>query len=277
MASYFLGDIHGCHQPLQQLLHKMGFSASRDVLYVLGDMVNRGPDNVGVLRSLIHMGSSARCILGNHDLLLLSVAAGVRALRAGDTLQDVLGAPDRRELLRWLRMQPLVRRTQGFYLLHAGVLPQWSEDDVWRIGQELSNILRQQPMRAVLNSWRGPSEGTWDDALTKLERQRMAVHALTRLRYCDAQGRMNLKYDGPPGSQPSELYPWHSVPHRKTAGAPIACGHWSAQGLVQRDDLIALDTGCVWGGPLTAYRVAQREDPQRPEHTPAVEATIFQV
>ncbi len=264
MALYLIGDVQGCDAPLARLLEKIDFSPSRDTLYLLGDLVNRGPASAEVLRRLMGYGGAARCLLGNHDLSLLAVAAGFRTPHPRDTVQAVLTAPDREALLHWLRHQPLAIRAHGLLMVHAGVLPQWDADQVMALAGEVQAALRGPSHVAFLGTLFGNQPDRWDDALQGADRLRVVVNALTRLRFCTPDGVMHLKASGAPDQAPPGALPWFEVKQRRTAGTPIACGHWSTLGVLLRPDVMALDSGCVWGGCLSALRIDEA-DPGRHE------------
>ena len=257
MAIFLIGDVQGCDTALARLLHKLGFSASRDTLYVLGDLVNRGPDSAGVLRRLMALQGSAHCLLGNHDLSLLAVAHGLRAPHGNDTMDSVLLAPERDAMLDWLRQQHMAIRACGWLMVHGGVLPQWDADQVLRLAAEVEAALRGPGLVDFLSTMYGNEPARWDDSLQGAARLRVIVNALTRLRFCTPEGRMDLKAAGGPGDAPPGHLPWFELPGRKTAGLPIAFGHWSTLGFMRRPDLLSLDTGCVWGGCLSAVRLAE--------------------
>jgi bis(5'-nucleosyl)-tetraphosphatase (symmetrical) len=252
---YLVGDLQGCDDALARLLAEIGFSPSRDRLVVLGDLVNRGPGSAAVLRRLMAFGDAARCLLGNHDLHLLAVAAGVRGLHRGDTFGDVLEAADVPRLLAWLRSLPLALRESGWLCVHAGVVPAWSADDTLALADELHALLRGDGFERFVPQMYGNEPARWSPALDGPARWRFVINALTRLRFCSADGTLDFKTKEGAGAAPPGFFPWFEVPGRATAGVPIACGHWSTLGLVVRPDLLALDTGCVWGGALTAVRV----------------------
>lgn len=247
-----IGDVQGCNAALQQLLQKLDFSPSRDTAYLLGDLVNRGPDSLGVLRWAMAAGTSARCILGNHDLHLLGVAHGVRKPHRKDTVANVLEAPDAPALLTWLRQQPLARLEHGWLMVHAGVLPQWSAEKTIALSQEFTSVMGGFDFKNFLDVMYGNQPEQWRDDLQGHDRLRVVVNALTRLRFCSAQGHMEFDTKEEVGSQPAGFMPWFDVPGRLTTGQPIAFGHWSTLRNVQRTDVLPLDTGCVWGGCLTA-------------------------
>lgn len=250
-----IGDIQGCDEALGRLLDAAGFTPSRHRLLVLGDLVNRGPDSLAVLRRLQALGDAAQCLLGNHDLHLLAVAAGVRAPHRSDTVQPLLDAPDREPLLHWLRLQHLALQAEGWLCVHAGVLPTWTSAQTLALAGEVQAVLRGPDLADFLPRMYGNEPDQWDDALTGDARLRVIINALTRLRFCAADGRMDFKMKEGADAAPPELLPWFDVPGRRTAGTPVAFGHWSTLGLVNRPDLLALDTGCVWGGCLSAARV----------------------
>jgi len=259
MALYLIGDIQGCDEPLQRLLAELSFSPSRDTLFVLGDMVNRGPDSARVLRRLMGFGGAARCALGNHDLHLLALAQGARALHRNDTVGDILQAADRTALLDWLRWQRLAILEQidghPVLMVHAGVLPDWTSDQTLARAAEVEQVLRSDAAGDFLNHLYGDEPDTWHDALQGVPRWRMIVNVLTRLRFCDAAGRMEFATKDSAGAAPAGYQPWFEVPGRQTGHMTVAFGHWSTLGPLQRPDVLALDTGCVWGGCLSAMRL----------------------
>ena len=257
MALYLIGDVQGCDDALGRLLEKIDFSASRDTLYLLGDLVNRGPESGAVLRRLMAYGDAAQCLLGNHDLSLLAVAHGRRAPHGNDTMDKVLLARDRSELLEWLRWQRMAIRAHGLLMVHGGVLPQWDVTRTLMLAAEVEATLRGPGLVDFLSEMYGNEPAQWDDSLRGAARLRVIVNALTRLRFCTPEGVMDLKSSGGPDQAPPGFLPWFDVPGRKTAGARIAFGHWSTLGFLQRPDIISLDTGCVWGGALSALRLGE--------------------
>ena len=268
MALYCIGDIQGCDSALGRLLDLIGFSASRDTVYLLGDLVNRGPDSGAVLRRCMQHGDAIRCLLGNHDLHLLAAAAGARKLSRRDTLGSVLDAPDRDALLHWVGQQPLVRAHthagQTLLMVHAGVLPAWSAAGTLAYANEVQAVLQSPDLPAFLHAMYGNTPNRWSDTLTGTDRLRVIVNALTRLRFCSADGVMDFESTESASTAPPGLMPWFDVPGRRTAGtAVMAFGHWSTLGFLDRSDLLGLDTGCVWGGCLSAVRfgatLAERE------------------
>ena len=264
MALYLIGDVQGCNSALQRLLDKISFSPSRDTLFFLGDLVNRGPDSAGVLRRLMAYGASVQCVLGNHDLHLLAVAHGVRKPSRKDTLDDLLGAADRDAMLDWLRWQrmAILENIQGHEVLmvHAGILPAWTATKTIALANELEAVLRSPDLGDFLHQMYGNESDHWDDALTGAARLRVVVNALTRLRFCTPQGRMEFDSSDAPGAAPAGYLPWFEVPGRQTANITVAFGHWSTLGWLDRADILSLDTGCIWGGCLSALRLGSRAD-----------------
>ena len=257
MALYLMGDIQGCNAALGRLLEQIDFSPSRDTLYCVGDLVNRGPDSLGVLQRLMAMGDAARCILGNHDLHLLAVAHGIRPPHSGDTLDAILNSPQRDSLLGWLRQQPLARLESPFgkdlLLVHAGVLPAWSAEKTLMLAGEVQAVLRSDGVQAYLQTMYGNTPSSWSEELQGADRLRVVVNALTRLRYCSAQGEM--EFASKETQAPQGYLPWFEVPGRASADTAIAFGHWAALGWTARENVWCLDTGCVWGRSLSALRL----------------------
>jgi bis(5'-nucleosyl)-tetraphosphatase (symmetrical) len=252
---YLLGDPQGCCDALDRLLDTLAFSPSRDHLHVLGDLVNRGPGSLATLRRLRGLGNAATCLLGNHDLHLLAVAADVRQAHRSDTLNDILDAPDREAWLDWLRHGRLADTAQGWLTVHAGVLPAWDTATTLRLAGEVEALLRGPDLPAFLEVMYGNEPARWDESLAGAARWRCIINALTRLRFCSADGEMEFKTKEGAAGAPPGFAPWFSHPERLSAQQPIAFGHWSTLGLINRPDLLALDTGCVWGGQLSAARV----------------------
>jgi bis(5'-nucleosyl)-tetraphosphatase (symmetrical) len=260
MGLYLIGDVQGCDAPLGQLLDSIGFSPSRDRLVLLGDLVNRGPSSLAVLRRLAALGDAAQCLLGNHDLHALAVATGVRRAHRSDTLAKLLAARDAPQLLDWLRHRPMALlhcepAEPALLMVHAGVLPQWSAAHTMAYAQELQAALRATHYTEFLQSMYGNLPAKWSGALQGVDRLRVIVNALTRLRFCSADGVMEFATKEGAGAAPEGYLPWFEVPGRHTADVTVAFGHWSTLGLINRPDLIALDTGCVWGGCISAMRL----------------------
>ncbi|MGH7165887.1 MAG: symmetrical bis(5'-nucleosyl)-tetraphosphatase [Nitrospiraceae bacterium] len=259
MAIYAVGDVQGCFSALLKLTAQIRFGQAKDRLWFVGDLVNRGPDSLSVLRYVKGLGPSAVVVLGNHDLHLLAVAGGCASPRRTDTFQDVLSAPDRHELLFWLRHRPLIHREQGLLLVHAGLLPQWTATQAVELAQQAEQVLRTDDYRILLRVLFGTARCQWSDDLTGMTRLAAITHAMTRLRVCSAEGAIEFSYKGPPDHAPTGSLPWFQVPARKSAGDTIICGHWAAMGLRLQDNLLALDGGCVWGRQLVAVRLEDRQ------------------
>jgi len=252
MARIAVGDVQGCLPELRQLLIQADFRSDRDEIWLVGDLVNRGPDSLGTLRFVCSLGDNARVVLGNHDLHLLAVAfGGSRKLREDDTLNDILNATDREPLLEWLVTRPLAVREGSDLMVHAGVVPQWTLDEVMTLAAEVEQALRTDPVE-LFKSMYGNRPDRWSPTLEGADRLRFIINVLTRVRFCRADGRIDLKMKGGPGSQGSGWMPWFAVPDRRTSSARMITGHWSTLGFVDRPNLLALDSGCVWGGALTA-------------------------
>lgn len=257
MATYAIGDVQGCVDALQALLQEIAFRPGRDTLWFTGDLVNRGPKSAEVLRLVMDLGTSAVSVLGNHDLHLLAVACAARPASASDTFADVLQAPDSDRLLGWLRRRPLLYHDErlGFALVHAGMLPQWDVASAARLAREVEAELRGARVVEFLGQMYGDTPDRWDTRLQGYERLRVIVNALTRLRYCDADGCMDLGPVVAPGSQPPHLKPWFQMRLPRPLEATIVFGHWSALGIWNQDGVIGIDSGCLWGGSLTAVRL----------------------
>jgi bis(5'-nucleosyl)-tetraphosphatase (symmetrical) len=272
MATYAIGDVQGCFGALEALLARVRFEPGRDRLWLVGDLVNRGPQSLQVLRFVKALGSSAITLLGNHDLHLIAVAAGYAKPHRSDTLTPILQAPDRAELIDWLRRQRLAYAEGGYLMVHAGLLPQWSADDVLRLAGEVETVLRSATYDSFVKAMYGNQPPAWDEKLEGEDRLRVIVNAMTRMRFCTAGGDMEFGEKGGPENAPAGYLPWFDVPHRKTADLTVLCGHWSTLGYVQRPGLIALDSGCLWGGSLTAVRLEDRQATQvacEPQAVPA--------
>ena len=252
---YLVGDIQGCAPALDRLLDEIAFSPSRDHLYVLGDLVNRGPGSLATLRRLRSLGAAASCVLGNHDWHLLAVAAGVRPRHRSDTLDDILDAPDREEWLAWVRTRRMAIFERGWLMLHAGVVPQWDLATTLELAGDLEQNLRERPPREFLAALFGNEPARWSDSLAGDERLRFILNTLTRIRFVADDGTLEFQTKDGADAAPPGFHPWFDAPGRRTAGVPIAFGHWSSLGLMDRPDLLGLDTGCVWGGRLTAVRI----------------------
>lgn len=258
MATYAVGDVQGCFASLERLLEQITFDPARDRLWFVGDLVNRGPKSVEVLRYVKNLKTAATTVLGNHDLFLLAAAAGVVPLRPKDTIGDVLAAADRDELIDWLRHQHLLYRSGTFTLVHAGLLPQWTVEEAALLSSEVETALRSPDFYAFLRRLYPSSELQWSADLDETTRLAAVATVLTRLRTCSPNGLMDSDYSGPPEGAPAGFLPWFDVPGRRSETTTIVCGHWAALGLFIRDNILALDSGCVWGRRLTAVRLEDR-------------------
>jgi bis(5'-nucleosyl)-tetraphosphatase (symmetrical) len=279
MKTYVIGDVQGCQQQALALVERIEHDAGAlaDILFA-GDLINRGPQSLAALRHVYMMAQSAErtfdSVLGNHDLHLLAVANGIRSAHKADTLDEILAAPDCDILLDWLRRRPLALMRDGHLLVHGGVLPQWTAEQTMALAHEVETVLRGPDWLAFLREMYGNGPAAWDDRLTGTARWRCIVNALTRMRYCTADGVMELTIKqelSAAGAAESGLMPWFDVPGRKTADVTVVFGHWSALGLMLRPNLIALDSGCVWGGQLSAVCLEDRtllqvECPEYREH-----------
>jgi len=258
MAIYAIGDIQGCFDELQRLLEQLGYDPDIDTLWFTGDLVNRGPKSLETLRFVKQLGDGAVTVLGNHDLHLLAIDAGYGKFRKNcDTLNSVLTACDREELLEWLRYRPLLHFNceLNTVLLHAGLPPQWDITQAIDHARELEMILQGEKHHEFFKYMYGNKPNHWNENLKDWERLRFIVNCFTRLRYCTATGKMDFREKGEPGSQPEKLIPWFEIPYRKSRDTRIIFGHWSTLGLWQTDSICAIDTGCLWGGSLTAVQM----------------------
>lgn len=258
MATYAVGDIQGCYDEMRRLLDELAFDPGSDCLWLVGDLVNRGPRSLEVLRFVKSLGDRAVTVLGNHDLHLLVVAAGVRKPHSGDTLDQILGAPDRDELLDWLRRQRLMHAGSGCAMVHAGLLPQWTVPQAMVLAGEVEVALQGNDYPGFLQHMYGNTPTTWNDGLEGYDRLRVIVNAMTRLRLCTADGAMEFTHKTGPEGGPDGYLPWFDVPGRASRDTPIVFGHWAALGIKLRADLLGLDSGCVWGRRLTAMRLEDR-------------------
>jgi len=254
MATYAIGDVQGCYDELQQLLRTFSYDRSRDRLWFVGDLVNRGPKSLEVLRFVRDLGERAVSVLGNHDLHLVAQHEGCERARKDDTFGDVLDAHDRQELVAWLRRRPMMHVEGGYAMVHAGLLPQWSIDKALELGREVEQALAGPRYGEFLNNMYGSTPAQWHEALSGWDRLRVIVNAMTRMRFCDPQGRMDLHGKG---TQPRNGYlRWYET--RPQDERTIVFGHWSQLGRVLQDRILGLDSGCVWGGALSALRLEDR-------------------
>jgi bis(5'-nucleosyl)-tetraphosphatase (symmetrical) len=258
MATYAIGDIQGCYTALRRLLDQCGFDPARDRLWLVGDLVNRGPHSLAVLRYVKSLGARAITVLGNHDLHLLVVAAGHVKAHRGDTLSAILRAPDRDELLDWLRHRKMMHAAAGYAMVHAGLLPQWSIARALRLAREVEAALRDAGYDEFLRALYGNRPERWRNDLTGIARLRVITNVMTRMRLCTAGGKMEFAHKGEPVDLPKGFMPWYSVPRRRSRHTPVIFGHWAALGLYTRSNVYALDSGCVWGRALTALRLSDR-------------------
>jgi bis(5'-nucleosyl)-tetraphosphatase (symmetrical) len=250
-----VGDLQGCHAAFKQLLNALNLPRTTPI-WLTGDLINRGPSSLETLRTILGLGAQVRTVLGNHDLHLLAIAAGIHTPKKGDTLGDILTAPDSQYLVDWLRSQPLAIYDNGFLMVHAGVLPSWTVEQTLELAREVEIKLRGPKWKEFLANLWGNEPARWTNKLKGDDRTRVIVNALTRLRFCAADGTMDFKANGGLGSAPAGYFPWFDVPERKSADATVVFGHWAALGLHLRDNLIGLDSGCVWGNQLSAVRLA---------------------
>lgn len=258
MATYAIGDIQGCYDEMRRLLDTIGFNPARDRLWLVGDLVNRGLQSLEVLRYVRGLGESAITVLGNHDLHLLVVAAGVRKPHRGDTLDALLAAPDRDELLAWLRCQRLMHVNEGHAMVHAGLLPQWSIAQALELAREVEAALQGADHGGFLREMYGNTPVQWHDELAGYDRLRVIVNAMTRLRLCTPEGIMEFTHKTGFEGAPAGYLPWFDIEARASRDTPVLFGHWAALGLLLRPEVLGLDSGCVWGRRLSAVRLADR-------------------
>jgi bis(5'-nucleosyl)-tetraphosphatase (symmetrical) len=258
MAVYAIGDLQGCHDPLRRLLDRLRFEPAHDRLYFVGDLVNRGPQSLETLRFIRALGEAAQTVLGNHDIHLLALAAGVGKPKAGDTLDAVLQAPDRDELLNWLRRRPLLIHDEplDYIIVHAGLAPQWDLATAKGCAAEVQAALQADDTHALFTQLYGNQPDRWREQLSGMARLRFSINALTRMRYCSRDGRLDFNAKGKPGTQPSNLVPWFEVPGRANRDVNIVFGHWSTLGEVHVPGIYGIDTGCVWGNCLSALELS---------------------
>jgi bis(5'-nucleosyl)-tetraphosphatase (symmetrical) len=259
MDTFAIGDLQGCAADLDRLLERIDAIAPGASLVFVGDLVNRGPESLRTLRRVKAMGARARTVLGNHDLHLLAVWQGVRGPGRSDTTHDILNAPDCDELLDWLRRQPLALMADDHLVVHAGVLPQWTAAQVIALSAEVEAKLQSDDWVSFMTAMYGNEPASWSESLQGVDRLRCIVNALTRLRFCSAEGDMEFATKEGLENAPAGYLPWFDVPQRRTSDVPVIFGHWSTLGVIQREKLIGLDSGCVWGGKLSAMRLSDRQ------------------
>jgi bis(5'-nucleosyl)-tetraphosphatase (symmetrical) len=265
MSIYAIGDVQGCYDDLRRLLELIDFDPAKDKLWFAGDLVNRGPQSLEVLRFVKGLGNRAITVLGNHDLHLLALSQNIdRNQDKGHTLDAVLNAPDREELLHWLRHRPLMyhHKKRNISLIHAGLPPQWDLTNALRYAREVEVALQSNNFREFCNQMYGNLPQAWNPFLQGMERLRFITNCFTRLRYCDTQGNLALKENCAPGNQGPDLLPWYAVPHRASRFDPILFGHWSTAGYRNSHNTWALDSGCLWGGRLTALKLKKHKSPK---------------
>ena len=264
MATYAIGDIQGCYYAFMALLQRLQFNPKNDTLWLVGDLINRGNGSLEMLRWCYQHQLSLQIVLGNHDLHALAVVHGLKSAHKGDTLQRSIDAPDSGALFTWLRHQPLMIAQQayaqeGYAMVHAGLLPQWTIDQALSYASEVEAVLQSENYRNFLSNMYGGLPNQWQDDLTGMDRLRVITNAMTRMRICTIDGEMEFAFKGELLDIPTNYLPWFDVPNRQSQASHIICGHWSALGLRQRNNIHALDTGCLWGGQLTAMRLETRE------------------
>lgn len=279
MAFYLIGDLQGCCQPFSQLLGEIGFSPSRDHLVLLGDLVNRGPESLKTLETVISLEGSVSCLIGNHDMHLISIAYGARKTKHFDTLDEILASPRKQFYVDWLRQQHMALYQHGWLMVHAGVAAQWDVAQTLAYAKEVETVLRAPDIGNFIHEFFGDQPNTWSGELQGFERLRFICSALTRSRFCYADGSLNFSEKGAPMNAPDNLIPWFDVQGRKTANIPIAFGHWATLGILnERPNLLALDTGCLWGGYLTAAKIAgDNKDKNNAQNTTSESVELIQI
>lgn len=278
MSTYAIGDLQGCYAELQNLLDKINFDETNDQLWFAGDLVNRGPESLKCLRFVKSLGKNAKTVLGNHDLHLLAIANKVRNPHRKDTVDEILNADDSKKLLKWLRKQPLLVSDDelNYTMIHAGLPPQWSREQAKELAQETEALLQdKQRFNDFINNMYGDQPDTWSKNLKDNDRYRFIINCFTRIRYIEKDGKLNLKENGAPGTQPKSLIPWYALPERKTKKEKIIFGHWSTVHLGNEKDfnkynVYPLDTGCLWGGELTAMRLEDEKLFSVPSQQPKI-------
>ncbi len=260
MATYAIGDIHGCYDSLCRLLEKINYHESTDKLWFTGDLINRGPKSLKTLRFVKSLGDRAVTVIGNHDIHLLSLYYGVRKLRDKDsTLFKTLEAQDSDELIHWLQSLPVIHIHHKTIMVHAGIHPNWSLKTLHTLKDEIESKLRSVASKDNLASLYGDTEGSWKNARHSPQRLRYALNCLTRMRYCETDASPEYEYSVPPGKQPSHLTPWFEFDNKNLSGYTVIFGHWASAGYRQHNKFYALDSGCAWGNSLTALRVEDKE------------------
>ncbi|MDO5679801.1 MAG: symmetrical bis(5'-nucleosyl)-tetraphosphatase [Pelistega sp.] len=266
---WVIGDVQGCCVSLEALLNLPDIKNDPDCeLWFAGDLINRGPNSLRALRLIMSLGDRAKCILGNHDLHLLAVYAGIRRENRSDTIDDILCSADVDTIIDWLRHRPLAYYEDGYLMVHAGILPEWSTKKTLKLAEEIGSSLRDKNWKKYLQKMYGNEPNKWNDDLSGAKRRRVIINALTRMRMCTPDGAMDFgSKEAPTYSKNVNLLPWFDMPGRKTEEVTVIFGHWSTLGLMVKKNLLALDTGCVWGGKLTAIRLQDRKVLQVDCHT----------
>lgn len=261
MATYVIGDVQGCFDELQELVDYISFNPKKDQLWFVGDLVNRGPKSLETLRWIKSLGKAAVTVLGNHDLHLLAAHAGAKEISSSSSLNPTLQAKDIDELVAWLRNQPLMayNKPLKFVMVHAGLAPQWSIKDAANYAKEVESILRSKKYKEFLYHMYGDQPDHWDGRLKGWSRLRTITNFLTRMRYCNNKGVMSFTENGPPGTQTPGMKPWYEISSRKSQDTTIAFGHWSTLGHTHEHNIISTDTGCLWGGQLTAIEIGREK------------------
>jgi bis(5'-nucleosyl)-tetraphosphatase (symmetrical) len=259
MATYAIGDIQGCYHSFQALLKSIAFQPETDTLWLVGDLINRGSGSLAVLRWCYQHQESINIVLGNHDLHAIAVAHGIKKAHRSDTLQAILDAPDGSLLLTWLRHQPLIVTNASYTMVHAGLIPQWTIEDALTYAKEVETALQSESYVDFLVHMYGNTPRLWHENLTGYERLRAITNVLTRIRVCRQDGTLDFDFKGELEDVPVGLVPWFDLPNERSKHQSIIFGHWSALGLYQRETVFALDTGCVWGGKLTAMCLATKK------------------
>ncbi len=259
MATYVIGDVQGCFDELQELVKYISFSPKKDQLWFVGDLVNRGPKSLETLRWVKSLGNAAVTVLGNHDFHLMAAYAGVKEIGTTSSLYSALQAKDIDNLVEWLRRQPLMlyNKQLKFAMVHAGLAPQWSIKDAAKYAKEVETILRSRKFKDFLHNMYGNQPDRWDERLKGWNRLRTITNFMTRVRYCDNQGVMSFTDKGPPGTQSAKMQPWYEIASRKSQDTTVVFGHWSTLGLLHDHNIIATDTGCIWGGALTSVQIGK--------------------
>lgn len=258
MATLAIGDVQGCYDQLMRLLERAGYDDARDVLWFVGDLVNRGPQSAQTVRFVKKLGARQVTVLGNHDLALLVIAAGIKKPHRGDTYDELLAAPDREELLHWLRHQKMMHAGEGYAMVHAGLLPQWSVARALALAQDVEFALQGPDYREFLANMYGNEPVRWRDELAGYDRLRVIVNAMSRMRLVTADGSMEFSHKIGLAKLPAGYLPWYDAPGRASRGDRVIFGHWAALGLLLREDVVCLDSGCVWGRALSALRLEDR-------------------